>query len=81
MTTQHAQNIGNAERVGRVVLGAALAVLGIVVVVAGPGLWGWVGALLALGAGIDLIVTGARGYCPLYARLGHVPRSLQGTAR
>ena len=80
MSTQHTQNIGNGERVGRVILGAALAVLGIVVVVAGPSLWGWVGALLAGAAGIDLIVTGARGYCPLYARLGHMPRSLHGTA-
>jgi len=81
MSTQHTQNIANGERVGRIVLGAALAVLGIVVVAGGPAFWGWVGALLALGAGIDLIVTGARGYCPLYARLGHVPRPPQGAAR
>jgi len=81
MSTKHTQNISNGERVGRIVVGAALAVLGVVVAFGGPGLWGWAGALLALAAGIDLIVTGARGYCPLYARLGHVPSSLQGTAR
>lgn len=80
MATHHTQNIGNGERVGRVVLGTALAVLGIVVALGSPAFWGWVGALLAVGAGADLIVTGARGYCPLYARLGHVARSLQGTA-
>lgn len=27
-------------------------------------------------AGLDLVVTGAVGHCPLYAKLGHVPRSL-----
>ena len=32
--------------------------------------------LLAL-AGLDLVVTGALGFCPLYRKLGHVPRSLR----
>ena len=36
-------------------------------------------ALLAL-AGLDLVVTGALGHCPLYARFGHVPRSLRRPA-
>jgi hypothetical protein len=27
--------------------------------------------------GIDMFVTGATGHCPLYKRLGHVPRSLR----
>lgn len=26
----------------------------------------------------DLVVTGALGHCPLYAKLGHVPASLKG---
>lgn len=81
MSTTHVQNIGSGERVGRIILGAALAVLGAIVAFSSPGFWGWAGAVLAVAAGIDLIVTGARGYCPLYARFGHVPRSLQGTAR
>ena len=34
------------------------------------------GALLVL-AGLDLIVTGALGHCPLYACLGHAPASLR----
>jgi hypothetical protein len=33
-------------------------------------------ALLAL-AGFDPLVTGVLGHCPLYAKLGHVPRSLR----
>lgn len=81
MSATRKQNIGNAERVGRVVIGAALAILGVVVLFSGPAAWGLIGALVALAAGIDLIVTGARGYCPLYARLGHMPRSLPGAAR
>jgi hypothetical protein len=34
--------------------------------------------LLAL-VGLDLFVTGASGHCPLYAKLGHMPRSLRRT--
>lgn len=81
VSTRPAQNISKGERAGRIVVGAALALLGIVVAVEGQAFWGWLGALLAVGAGGDLIVTGVRGYCPLYARLGRRPRSLQGTAR
>jgi drug/metabolite transporter (DMT)-like permease len=81
MGSPREQNIGNVERVGRVVIGAAVAVLGVVVLAASPGFWGLAGALVAIAAGLDFVITGARGYCPLYARLGHVPRSLEGAAR
>lgn len=33
--------------------------------------------ILLILAGLDLLVTGALGHCPLYAKLGHVPRSLR----
>ena len=33
--------------------------------------------LLLVVAGLDLLVTGALGHCPLYARLDHVPTSLK----
>jgi hypothetical protein len=33
-------------------------------------------ALLVL-AGPDLVLTGALGHCPLYAKLGHVPHPLR----
>lgn len=61
-------------------IGAALAILGVAVLFSGPAFWGFVGGLVAVAAGFDMIVTGARGYCPLYARLGHVPKSLGGGA-
>ena len=35
-------------------------------------------AVLLGAAGLDLMVTGALGHCPLYAKLGHVPASLKG---
>ena len=70
-------NIGTPERVARVVLGGVAAVIGVLVLAGGPGAWGLVGALLLVAAGLDFVVTGAAGYCPLYARLGHVPRSLR----
>ena len=64
------KNVGSLERVLRVVLGGALA--------AGAG---WMllggGSLLAIllyialaALGVDFVVTGARGYCPLYKWLG-----------
>ncbi len=81
MGVAHQQNISNPERVGRVVIGAAVVVLGIVVLAGGPTFWGIVGGLLAVAAGIDFVLTGARGYCPLYARLGHVPKSLGRATR
>ena len=81
MSGPRKENIGMAERVGRVVLGDALVFLGIAVLSGGPAFWGLVGAVLVVAAGIDLVITGARGYCPLYARLGHVPKSLTGAAR
>lgn len=70
-------NIGAPERVARVLLGGAAAVLGVVVLAGGPGIWALLGSVLLIAAGLDFVVTGATGYCPLYARLGHVPRSLR----
>ena len=64
------------ERGGRIVLGAAAAITGVLMLASGSGALAVVLlALLAL-AGLDLVVTGALGHCPLYARFGHVPRSL-----
>ncbi|MEK7425089.1 MAG: YgaP-like transmembrane domain [Actinomycetota bacterium] len=34
--------------------------------------------ILLAAAGLDLVVTGALGHCPLYQKLGHVPKSLGG---
>jgi hypothetical protein len=54
-------NITPAERAGRIVVGLAAVIAGIVLVA----------------AGLDLAVTGALGHCPLYAKLGYLPRSLR----
>ena len=67
-------NITPPERGGRIVLGAA-AITGVLMLASASGALAVVLlALLAL-AGLDLVVTGALGHCPLYARFGHVPRS------
>ena len=70
-------NITPAERIGRVAVGAASAVVGaLLLVTAGSTLVALLEVLLVV-AGLDLVVTGALGHCPLYSKLGHVPRSLQ----
>lgn len=72
-------NITPAERLGRVVLGGAATLAGIVLITGGAGstIGVILAALLAV-AGLDLVVTGAIGHCPLYQKLGFVPRSIRG---
>ena len=75
----HPVNLSVAERVARIavgVTGAAGAVAWFALV---PSAVVAVGALLIAAAGIDLVVTGARGYCPLYAWLAR--RAAVGTGR
>ena len=70
-------NLTPRERVGRIVFGGAGAIVGLVLLTtAGTALAVVLLALLVL-AGLDLVVTGALGHCPLYAKLGHVPRALR----
>jgi hypothetical protein len=70
-------NITPGERVGRVLIGAAGAIGGLVLLAATSAVGvGILEALLVI-AGLDLVVTGALGHCPLYAKLGHVPSSLR----
>lgn len=63
-------NIGTIERVLRITLGGALALWALVLFFGGGALiWQLLDvALIALG--VDFVVTGVRGYCPLYNRLG-----------
>lgn len=64
------KNIGTVERVLRVIIGGALAVWALSLLLSGNGiLWQLLDAAL-VALGIDFVVTGIRGYCPLYARLG-----------
>ena len=79
MATRWNVNITAAERVGRILLGFIGAVGGIGLLAGSPTvLTGTLEVLLVL-AGLDLIVTGATGHCPLYQKLGHLPRSLRRT--
>jgi len=72
-----AVNIGPQERVARIDVGLVGVVVGIVVLTGSPGAVVAVLAVLLGVAGLDLVVTGALGHCPLYARLGHVPASVR----
>ena len=70
-------NVGPQERVARIVVGLVGVVVGIVVLTGAPGAVVAVLAVLLGVAGLDLVVTGSLGHCPLYARLGHVPASVR----
>jgi hypothetical protein len=72
-------NITPAERAGRVVIGLAGIGTAIVLLVSAGSIAAVVLEVLLFAAGADLVVTGALGHCPLYQKLGYVPRSLRGT--
>jgi len=71
-------NITPTERVGRIAIGLAAIIAGIVLLVSASSTLAAILELLLIVAGIDLVVTGALGHCPLYQRLGYVPQSLAG---
>ncbi|MGE0308053.1 MAG: DUF2892 domain-containing protein [Acidimicrobiia bacterium] len=72
-------NISAPERFGRIVLGSLAALAGVVLLVGAGSVVAVVLELLLIAAGLDLIVTGALGHCPLYQKLGHIPRSLRSS--
>jgi hypothetical protein len=72
-------NITSVERVGRIVIGAAAAVAALVLLTSASSVVGVVLEVLLLAAGLDLVATGAIGHCPLYRKLGYVPRSMRST--
>ncbi|EWT07746.1 hypothetical protein N864_23560 [Intrasporangium chromatireducens Q5-1] len=78
MSSWRTINISPRERAARVAVGA-LGIIGGIVLLTGAGsvLAVALEVLLVL-AGADLLITGALGHCPLYARLGHVPATLKG---
>ena len=73
-------NITPLERVGRAVAGAIGALGGALLLVSGGGALANIFEGLLVLAGLDLVVTGALGHCPLYGKLGYVPPSLRGPA-
>lgn len=66
-------NITPAERTARVVGGALVALAGIVLLTSAGSALAVVLELLLVAAGLDLVVTGALGHCPLYRALGRAP--------
>jgi uncharacterized membrane protein HdeD (DUF308 family) len=78
MSSRWSINITPAERAARIIIGSFGAVAGIVLLVEATSTLAITLELLLVLAGLDLVVTGALGRCPLYARLGHVPSSLKG---
>ena len=74
-----AVNITPIERGGRIVLGLATVIVAVVLLVSAGSALAVVLEVLLIAAGLDLVITGALGHCPLYQRLGHVPASLRGS--
>ena len=71
-------NITPIERVGRVLIGTVAALGGLVLLASAASVGIAVLEVLLVLAGLDMIVTGALGHCPLYAKLGDTPKSLTG---
>ena len=78
MSNRWSINITPAERVARVAIGGLAAIAGAFLLGSAASTLAVVLELLLVLAGLDLVVTGALGHCPLYAKLGHVPASLNG---
>ena len=70
-------NITPVERVSRIAVGAAVAIAGMILLASGAGPLAIVLEALLVLAGLDLVVTGALGHCPLYHKLGYLPPSLR----
>ena len=72
-----AVNITPVERGGRIAIGLAAVIAAVILLVSAGSALSVVLEILLIAAGLDLVVTGALGHCPLYQRLGHVPASLR----
>lgn len=70
-------NLTTTERIGRIVIGVAAMATGVALLLSAGSVVALVLEVLLVAAGLDLAVTGALGHCPLYARLGYVPKSLR----
>ena len=73
-------NITPAERIGRILVGLVGVIGGLVLLGSAGGAVVAALEILLVLAGLDLIVTGALGHCPLYHKLGYTPRSLRRAA-
>ena len=73
-------NITPPERGGRIAFGGAAAIAGALLLASASGALAFMLLVLLVDAGLDLVVTGALGHCPLYAKLGHVPHPVRRPA-
>lgn len=73
-------NITAPERIGRIVVGLSGVVGGVLLLAAAGGALAVALVVLLIAAGLDLVVTGALGHCPLYQKLGYTPASLRRPA-
>lgn len=71
-------NITPAERLGRILVGSVGVSGGAILLGSASGALAVVLEVLLILAGLDLVVTGALGHCPLYRKLGYMPASLKG---
>ena len=71
-------NITPIERLGRIAIGLATMIAGLVLIVSAGSALAAILEVLLIAAGLDLVITGALGHCPLYQRLGYTPSSLVG---
>ena len=72
-------NISPLERAARIALGVGAIVAGALLLTTAGSVLAVILEALLIAAGLDLLVTGALGHCPLYARLGRTPRSVGRT--
>lgn len=70
-------NITPAERAARIITGLGAIAAGAVLLGSAATATAVVLEVLLVAAGLDLAVTGIVGHCPLYARLGYIPKSLR----
>lgn len=80
-STWRTVNISPAERAGRILAGLVGIVGGLALLSGAASAVSVVLESLLVAAGLDMLVTGAIGHCPLYQKLGHVPTSLRAGAR
>ena len=73
-------NITTSERLGRMIVGGGGVLTGLVLLASAGGAVAVALEVLLVLAGLDLLVTGALGHCPLYRMIGHVPPSLRRRA-
>ncbi len=73
-------NITPVERAGRILIGLAAVIVGAVLLSAAGSLLAAALEAVLIATGLDLVVTGALGHCPLYHKLGYTPQSLKEKA-